>query len=121
MGKKSRTKGAGGELEFRTIVNKKFGVKYERTPLSGGLDIKGDIRRAYGSRASIADEFHWEIKRVEKINIHECLTQSINDCRPGKIPVVAHRRNCDYWKITIQADDFLNLILELEELRGKPE
>ena len=70
----SKIKGNSGEREFKKLLNHKFGVKYERTPLSGGLDIKGDIRRAFGSKPSILDRFHWEIKRVEKINIGKCMS-----------------------------------------------
>ena len=115
MGKKSRTKGCRGELEWRDILNKKFGTNYQRTPLSGGLDIKGDVRRAYGSKNSRIDDFSWEVKRQEKLNIYKALEQSSRDSR-SLTPVVAHRRNQDRWMITMDADDFLNILKELEDL-----
>ena len=116
-GLNSRNKGNEGEREWKDLLNKTFGTKYARTPCSGGLDLKGDVRRTYFSKKSIIDEFHWEAKRVELINIHKCLDQSIRDARAYSVPVVAHRRNHDYWKITLQAKDFFNILLELEELR----
>ena len=115
-----RNKGNKGERDWRDVLNHKFGVNYARTPLSGGLDIRGDIRRKYGSPKSIADEFHWEVKRVEKLNIHRALQQSIRDSRPPLIPCVVFRRNNEDWRITLQAKDFLNILLELQELRQKP-
>jgi len=114
----ARTKGNQGERDWRTILNKKFGTRYERTPLSGGMDLKGDVRKAFGSKPSIIDEYHWEVKRVEKINIHNCFHQAVRDARNNTTPVVAFRKNSDQWKICIDAEDFLNILLELEELRG---
>jgi len=115
-----RNKGNKGERDWRDVLNSTFGVKYARTPLSGGLDIRGDIRRTYKSPKSIADEFHWEVKRVEKLNIHRALQQAIRDCRPPLIPCVVFRRNNEDWRITVLAEDFLNMMLELQELRQKP-
>lgn len=112
-----RRKGNAGEREWAKIVNKTFGVQFARTPLSGGLDLKGDLLKKYGSQASIADEFHWEVKRVEKLNIHKALQQAIRDSRPPLIPCVPHRRNDEEWFITLQAKDFLNILVELEDLR----
>ena len=111
----SKLKGGAGEREFKKLLNNKFDVRYERTPCSGGLDIKGDIRKAYGSKPSILDRFHWEVKRVEKINVGKCMDQSRHDARGGQIPILAHRRNTDYWKITLEAEDFFNKLIEMEE------
>jgi len=115
----ARRKGNAGEIEWKNVLNKAFGTKYARTPLSGGLDLKGDVRRTYYSKRSIADEFHWEVKRVESINVHKCLNQAIRDARGGIIPVVAFRRNSQDWRVCLEADDFINILLELEELRNQ--
>jgi Holliday junction resolvase len=117
MGKMQRTKGAKAEREFAEILNKKFGAKYKRTPLSGGMDLKGDIRRSYGSKHTIVDDFHWEIKRQETISIHKWYNQAKSDAPSLMMPVVAFRRNNDEWKVTLSAEDFLNVIKELEDLR----
>jgi len=113
----ARNKGNKGEREWRDVLNSTFGAKFARTPLSGGLDLKGDIMRTYGSPKTIADEFHWEIKRVEKLNIHQAMAQAIRDSRPPLLPCVPFRRNHEEWMICIQAKDFLNLLVELSELR----
>lgn len=117
----ARDKGNRGERAWRDVLNKTFNVQYARTPLSGGLDIKGDVHKTFKSPKSIADEFHWEVKRVEKLNIHRALQQAIKDSRPPLIPCVVFRRNNEDWRITVQANDFLTLLLELQELRQTPE
>ncbi len=115
-----RNKGNRGERAWRDVINTVFHVQFARTPLSGGLDLKGDLLRKYGSPKSIADEFHWEVKRVEKLNIHKALQQAIRDSRPPLIPCVVFRRNNEDWRITLQAKDFLNILVELQDLRQNP-
>lgn len=117
-GKGKRTKGQVGEREWADILNKKFETNYKRTPMSGGMDLKGDVGRAYGSKPSRIDDFSWEVKRQEKLNIYKALDQAQRDSR-SLTPVVAHRRNQDQWKITMYAEDFLNILKELEELSDR--
>jgi hypothetical protein len=115
MGKSQRTKGQIGEREWAKILNDKFGTNYQRTPLSGGLDLKGDVRKAYGSKPSRIDDFSWEVKRQEKLNIYKALDQASRDSR-YLTPIVAHRRNNGGWMCTLYAEDLLNIIKELEDL-----
>ena len=114
----SRDKGKRGEYQWRDILNKTFNTKYARTPLSGGLDLKGDIMRTHGSPRTIADEFHWEVKRVEKLNIHNAMRQAIRDSRPPLIPCVPFRKNNEDWLICLRSSDFINLLIEIAELRN---
>jgi len=112
-----RAKGKKGEYEWRDIINKTFGTHYARTPLSGGLELKGDLLKKYGAPKTIADEFHYEVKRVEKLNIHDAVRQAIRDARPPLIPCVPFRKSHEDWLICLRADDFLNILVELGELR----
>jgi hypothetical protein len=54
--------------------------------------------------------FHLEVKRVERLNIHDAMTQSIRDAAEGQMPIVAHRKNRTEWLVTLRAEDFLKLI-----------
>ena len=54
------------------------------------------------------DAFHFEVKRVERLNVSEAMRQAVGDAA-GKIPVVAHRRNREPWLVTLKLDDFLCL------------
>jgi len=61
---------------------------------------------------------HVEVKRVERLNIHEAMQQSIRDSEGRAIPIVAHRRNRDKWMITMQAEDWFSLYREWEAGRA---
>ena len=116
----SRNKGQRGEREVIELIRKIFGVKYARTPLSGGMDIKGDIRKPYKQKPTICDLFHWEIKYQEHLNIWKAFEQSENDSRKdptNPIPIVAFRRNNSKWLLTLGLDEFLELLLELQRWR----
>ena len=55
---------------------------------------------------------HQEIKRVERLNIHEAMEQAVRDsdnAGRGEIPIVAHRRNKTEWLVTMRAEDWLRL------------
>ena len=56
--------------------------------------------------------FHIEVKRVERLNLYEAMEQSIRDSAPDETPLVMHRRDRDYWKVTMRLDDFMKLIKE---------
>lgn len=96
----SREKGKAGEREFAALC-RKHGFKNARRgqQYSGveGKDVVG------------LEGIHIEVKRVERLNIDEAMKQSIRDSKEGEIPIVAHRRNRESWKITMRAEDFFRL------------
>ena len=61
------------------------------------------------------DGYHIEVKRVEHLNLNEAMAQSIRDSAENETPLVIHRRDNDYWKVTMRLDDFMKLILRLKE------
>jgi hypothetical protein len=97
----SKQKGKAGELEFAHWLTD-HGYPARRGQQFCGTPESPDI---------ICDSlpFHFEIKRVQKLNISKAMAQSINDSG-DKIPIVAHRRNNEDWLITLRAEDFINLI-----------
>lgn len=101
----SRQKGAAGEREFRDVL-KSFGYNAERGRQHHGRADAPDVK---------CDDlpFHFEVKRVENLNIYKAIEQSEDDCdRAVKIPVVAHRKNGKCWLITMQAGDFFAMLQE---------
>ena len=54
--------------------------------------------------------FHIEVKRVERLDLNAAMDQSIRDSAPNETPIVVHRRNNDYWKVTMRLDDFMEVI-----------
>lgn len=94
----SRRKGAEAEREFSRFCKEKGydcrrGQQYSGI---GGDDVVG------------LPGIHIEVKRVEKLNIHNAMEQSIRDSK-GNVPIVAHRRSREEWLITMKAEDWFNM------------
>lgn len=85
-GRRSRDKGKRGERELAKLLNEQFphldacrGVQYQ------GGDDSPDVR--------VSDDcLHFEIKRVERLNLYQALEQATEDGN-GKLPVVLHKKN----------------------------
>ena len=97
----SRTKGKVGEREFAKFLRDR-GFQARRGQQFSGGNTSPDV-------ISNIPNIHWEIKRVQNLNIDKAMAQAIKDA-DGKIPVVAHRKNNKDWLITISADAFLHYV-----------
>jgi hypothetical protein len=104
MSVNSRAKGARGEREFAALLRERFpDLEFER-----GIQTRG-------GGAEAADVFglpgiHWEVKRVEKLNIWAALVQAETDADyASEIPVVAFRQNRSPWYVALPAHAFLDL------------
>ena len=97
----SNQKGKAGEREFARLC-REYGFDEARRgqQYSGieGEDVVG------------IPNFHIEVKRVERLNISRAMEQAKRDAAEGMIPIVAHRKNREEWKITISAEDFLKIL-----------
>lgn len=98
----SRAKGASGEREFANKL-KEYGFEARRGQQFSGANGDPDV-------VTDIPNIHFEVKRVEKLNIDLALDQSIEDARDGEIPVVAHRKNRTKWKVTLRLDDFITIV-----------
>lgn len=94
----SRDKGKRGELEAAHIL-KEYGYDARRGQQFAGINGDADVVGLPG--------IHLEIKRVEKLNIDDALSQSIRDARESEIPIVMHRKNRTEWKITMRFSDWI--------------
>ena len=103
----SRQKGAAGEREFAKWLNDTFGLNARRGQQFCGLSGNSDVVDGIAGT-------HPEIKRVERLNIHDAIDQSVRDCADNNVPFVAHRRNRKPWLITIRAED---LILFMDKIQ----
>ena len=111
----SQKKGKRFELQVAKYLSKMFNSKISRTPNSGGLSLKGDIMATQG----ILSEFNWECKNQEKLNIWKALEQSANDCIGShKQPLVVFTKNFEKDYVACEMETFVQLLLELEQLRN---
>lgn len=124
MGKRinSRKKGAAGELEWSHFLKEK-GFTARRTQQFSGIG-----NRMFGGEAGDSDvicqeldAYHFEVKRVELININKAMKQAIRDSETkNRKPIVAHRKNHCEWLCTMKAEDLITILKEAYE-RGKGE
>ena len=116
MGLNSQKKGKRFELQVAKYLSREFETEIRRTPNSGGLSLKGDIMATQG----ILSEFNWECKNQEKLNIWKALEQSANDCIGShKQPLVVCTKNFKKDYCALRLEDFVQLLLELEQLRNE--
>ena len=113
----SNKKGKRFELQIAKYLSNMFNEVIRRTPNSGGLSIKGDIMATQG----ILSEYNWECKNQEKLNIWKALEQSKGDCATvgnRKKPLVVFTKNFESDYLACELETFVQILLELEELRN---
>ena len=113
----SQKKGKRFELQVAKYLSREFETSIRRTPNSGGLSIKGDIMATQG----ILSEFNWECKNQEKLNIWKALHQSKGDCATmgnRKKALVVFTKTFESEYVSLSLEDFVQLLLELEQLRN---
>lgn len=96
----SRRKGKDGELELAGVL-KDYGFKSRRGQQYCGSNGDADVVGLPG--------VHIECKRVEKLNIHSAMKQSMANVTTGEMPVVMHRKNRETWLVTMSLSDFIKL------------
>ena len=98
----SRRKGAVGEREIAKYLR-----EHGFTDARRGQQFKGG---ANSPDVVGLTGFHIEVKRVERLDLNAAMEQSVRDSAPDEKPIVVHRRNNDYWKVTMRLDDFMEVI-----------
>jgi hypothetical protein len=93
----SRLKGKVGELEACKFLREEIGIDARRT-----AQYCGNTGDASDIVSDQCDRVHFEVKRVELLNIHKAVNQAENDCPEGKLPVVLHRKNNTKWLVTMR-------------------
>ena len=102
----SREKGKAGEREFAGLCRDQ-GYDVRRTvQYAGRVEDAADVVGLPG--------VHVEVKRVERLVLDDAMDQAVRDHRPGRFPVVAHRRNRGRWMITMRAEDWFEMYREWE-------
>ena len=100
----SQKKGANYERKIAKAFGKIYG-KLKRTPLSGGMDWKGDIQAIESDMP-----FSIECKKQEKLNIWKALKQAEEDCENDKIPIVVFARNRSKDYVVIELSNFVDIV-----------
>lgn len=101
----SKQKGKRGELEAARLL-REYGYDTRR-----GVQYKGG---AESPDVVGLPHCHLEIKRVEKLNIHEAIEQAKRDKGPDELSVVIHRKNNCEWLVTMPFTDWIRIFREYE-------
>ncbi len=101
MGKKSQSKGRGGELELSRLLQ---GYGY---PVEPGHALN------YGKEPDLSGlpGVHIECKRAEQLRLPEWITQARHDAEKfhDGLPAVFHRKNRAEWLVTMPLDAWIAL------------
>lgn len=102
----SKNKGGRGEREFAALCRAEGYDNVKRgQQFAGGVDspdVKG------------LDGIHIEVKRTERLNLQDAMSQSIRDSNGQALPIVASRKNHCEWLITMRAVDWFKLYREYD-------
>lgn len=114
MGKAEREKGKRGEREFVHAWNELGLPALRRSQQYCGTETSADTVPVDDHELGI----HFEVKRVEKLNLKSAYKQAASDCGDG-VPVVAHKRNRDQWMLTFSLGDLLVFIDRVSAARNR--
>lgn len=101
MGAMSRTKGVRAEAEVVSIL-RAAGWPHARRVFDSGSAGGGDVQGPPG--------VVFEVKRTERLRIHEALEQAAAGCQPHELPVLAFRRSRGRWYAALELDELLALL-----------
>lgn len=101
----SKRKGSAGELEFAHLLCD-AGFNARRGQQFRGGDTSPDV-------VTNLPGVHFEVKRVEKLNIDRAMEQAVADAPTSRFHCVAHRRNKKVWLATLPMQQFLDLYAKM--------
>ena len=99
MGKRSRTKGKSGEREVSKILTDR-GIHHDRL-LDGRHQVHGDV---------LAGDLAIEVRRRETLSLSAWSKAHEAEVPSHLVPVVAYRRSREPWRVSLNLDDFLDLV-----------
>ncbi len=105
-----RKKGARGERLWRDVLRSK-GLTARRGQQYCGANGDSDV---------ICEElggYHFEVKFVQNFNARKALGQAKSDAKDGKISVVVQKSNNKDWIAVIDAEAFLDLVIQNNVLK----
>lgn len=96
----SKRKGSAGERELCDFLAARGYPAHRNDQRYVGGKNNPDVS------AEGLEGYHFEVKRVERLNVSEAMKQAAGDAS-GRIPAVVHRRNREPWLITLRLEDWL--------------
>ena len=101
MGARERNKGARGERELAAWLTERGYPARRGRQYSGSPDSPDVVCPSL--------PFHFEVKRTERLRLHDAVSQAIADAG-NNVPVVAHRRNGGEWLAVLRLEDLITML-----------
>ena len=101
----SKKKGVRGERELANKL-KEYGYECRRGQQYCGANGDADVVGLEG--------IHCEVKRVERLNIYDAISQAKADAK-DVLPTVFHRKDRCEWLVTMTLEDWIKLYKEWRE------
>lgn len=98
----SQRKGKNGELELCRWLRDRGHHARRGRQFSGSPDSPDVVCESLPG-------IHIEVKRCERLRIHDAIEQATADSGP-KVPLVAHRRNRNDWLAILRLSDLIDLL-----------
>ena len=102
MSASQKNKGKRGERELARLLTLNGHPAHRGQQYSGSPDSPDVICPSL--------PFHFEVKRCERLRLHEAMNQATNDAGLSSVPLVAHRRNGGEWLAVLRVTDLIGLI-----------
>jgi len=111
MGKLSRDKGKIGEREVVQLL-KDWGWKAKRGQQFRGGPDSPDVIHNMVNLDPAGIEIAIEVKWRQQLNLYDALKKLTDEQKPGEpiIPTVFHRKDRKDWLVTLDANDFLEIV-----------
>lgn len=108
IGRRSRQKGAEGEIEVRNLF-RKYGFEARRGQQHrGGADSPDVIHNI--------EWLHVESKRVNAgLNLRATVDKAQQEAPFGAVSAVFHRKDRQNWLVTVDAEVFMQILRKLEK------
>jgi Holliday junction resolvase len=103
----SRQKGARGEREWAEYLRDNGYTARRGQQFAGGSESPDVVCQEL-------NWLHWEVKRVERLNLSNACEQAAEDAGPSKRWAVAHRVNGEGWLVTVPAELMMLLLRQYE-------
>ena len=97
----SNRKGKAGERELSKLFRSYGFEEARRSQQFAGINNDADVVGL--------PHVHVECKRVERLNIHDAIEQTIRDKREEELGIVAHRKDRTQWLVTMTLDEWMEI------------
>lgn len=97
----SNRKGKAGERELSKLFRLYGFEEARRSQQFAGINNDADVVGL--------PHVHVECKRVERLNIHDAIEQTIRDKREEELGIVAHRKDRTQWLVTMTLDEWMEI------------